>query len=317
MNTWTCEILTASSNTLRDRIFTPESSVVEAKGFTVGQKLQLQCKGEVVSNYQGIWVSSNAVPPTDAKKDPTPAYYIGTPNFIDETTLNIQVAAYKVGEQQAKILLTKDAEQITLETATFTVASVLEQHDYPVPTPVPKEGQQQQQGPQPYPFAGPSKLEYPMLLWILLLLGLILVVTYAIRKWIRYYNLKRWLEEQQQRQLATTPEKFFYKEVRALQREKTTGIDGYNKLQDAYYTFLEHRFKYPVRKRGINDSTFYILKHHSLPKNAMLHLKRNLLELKKVGANAQALSGQDLEKLSDTLRKNVDEFQDLFKGKPT
>lgn len=306
MKVWSCRILTDGSIELKDKVFEPKSTEVPVSTFTVGRKLQLQCKGEATLQT-GEWTTKFV----SEKEEKIPSYFIGTPEFIDETTLNLQIASYKVGEQNPKFLLTNGNEQVELQVETFTVTSILEKHDYIQMAGVKVEGQ----GPHPYPLLGANRIEYPLLLWILLAVLLAAASVFFIRKWIHYYQLRRWVEGLEERKLAVSPERFFYKEVRSLQREKLSGQDGYKKLENAYFTFLEHRFVYPVRSRSVSDVTKYILRHHSLPKNVLIHLKRNLLELKKLQAKAKALNDSDLEKMGEMLRKNVDEVHDVFSGK--
>lgn len=305
MKIWTCSINTPTKHTLKDKIFQPESSQVDVDAFTVGQKIDLQCKGEMVAQYSGVW----SIKLKTEAEEKVPSYYIGMPEFIDETTLNLQISSYKVGEQAPEFLVTNESEEITLTTGNFEVISVLEKHDFKVPAP--EKAETASQGPQPYPFIGSSKMAYPMLLWALLLLSVILLVSYGLKKWIKKYRYKRWLEDLQHRQLALGPDKYFYKELRALHRDKLTGVDGYTKLQNAYFTYLEHAFLFPVRDRSINETTQHFLRRSQVTKPALIHLKRNLLELKKVSIKAVSLSEVDLEKIAEALRKNVDELQDV------
>jgi hypothetical protein len=310
MKNWDCSILTEANHELRDKVFTPESSVVQAGSFTVGQKLQLQCKGEPITDRQGEWATTFIAD----KEEKPPSYFIEKPEFIDETTLNLNIASYKVGEQSPSFLIAKGEEKITAKVKSFEVMSILEKHDFKVEV---KQSEQQQpgQGPQPYPFLGPNKLGYPVLLWIILLSVLVLGLLYGLRKWFKYYKLKRWQEDLSEHQLATTPEKFFYKELRGIQRQKLDAEESYKQLQNAYYTFLEHKFTFPVRERSINESTKYIMVKNKIPKTSLVRMKRNLLELKKVGSTSKSLELHDIEKIGESLRKNVDEFADMNKGK--
>ncbi len=309
MKIWTCSINTATKHTLTDKIFQPESSPVDLDAFTVGQKIDLQCKGEMVAQYAGAW----SIKLKTEKEEKVPSYYVGAPEFIDETTLNLQIASYKVGEQAPEFVVENGSENLTLTTGNFEVISVLDKHDFKVPPPA--NAETASQGPQPYPFIGPSKMAYPMLLWALLLLAAILLISYVLKKWIKKYRYKRWLEDLQRKQLALGPDKFFYKELRALHRENLSGVDGFNKLQNAYFTFLEHAFLFPVRNRSIGETTNHFVRKSKAAKPALIHLKRNLLELKKVSVKAVTLSEMDLEKIAETLRKNVDELQEGSKGR--
>ena len=55
MKAWNCEITSSAKHSLTDKIFQPASTQVDVDAFTVGQKIDLQCRGEMLSQSTTDW----------------------------------------------------------------------------------------------------------------------------------------------------------------------------------------------------------------------------------------------------------------------
>tara|TARA_B100001248_G_scaffold262195_1_gene256646 strand:+ start:7886 stop:8815 length:930 start_codon:yes stop_codon:yes gene_type:complete len=305
---WQCEALTAAKNHLVDKFYAPKTKDVNVEHYTVGQKIDFQCRGEAIDDF-ALWQVSMS---RDVIKAKLPVFRVVKEDWLDASTLNLSLRVFQVSKEPYQFVLKKGDDKVSLEGASVLVSSILQDHELSEK----KEGPSGQitQQPKAYPMPGAVKMSYPPAFWLYSSLLVFFLLAYALRKGLQYRKLKKIRLDLAEEARRRKPLQDFYKNLREVYRQKEKDYDYLGKLKSSYYDYIKYKFLVPTENWTSKDIYRFIKKQNAnIPNHTLNELLQNLKELQAL--KERRVEKEELSQLLEDLQINVEDLDKNARGK--
>lgn len=274
---------------------------VGAGSLTVGQRYQLNCKGDIPLEWpkEGYWHV------TTPRADQKYALQILRPLEVNSQSVRLEVTSYNTGQLEMDYLrIFKGDVGFEITKPNWKVATVIQQTQEPT---------------KPFESIGPYALGFPM--WILFSMGaalavLLVIVIRSVRKWNQRRRLR---EELRLHRTALSPLHQYYRDARNLKRKLDNAksqddlrgfVDGLNKEFKLYFV---RKFEIPALDWSDRQTVREVRKCRKGRRidSEIESLKTSLRELHKLKSR-QDLKAKDLDQLYRICMISLEQVEGAF-----
>ncbi|MFK8139139.1 MAG: hypothetical protein AB8E15_12325 [Bdellovibrionales bacterium] len=226
---WSCELnVDPIEGSIKSYLRPDDTKEIPSQGITVGQEFKLNCSGESVfldPQKINIELIGQDEKLNDILLKKNKIYK------ISDNNIEMGLVSYKTGEINTKILVTDGQNGFVVKRVELVVESLLAQQ------PSGFEGEQEQdiaapeenlnalspgggmqQGPKPYPAFGPVGLEYPLLLWILVGIAVLIALASSFGIWRYFQKRKKLVQKWEEFHAPIGNQKQFHQDLRIAER---------------------------------------------------------------------------------------------------